>query len=285
MTESNQVQRMQTFHVKINGLRFRVVEYGRMSGSALVLLHGFTGCADLWQPFFPSWGRMCWIVAVDLIGHGGTDAPPAAERYSMRHAVRDLEVLLDTLGIDRVHLLGYSLGGRVALNLATNRPRQLASLILESSSPGLSDAEERRERIKRDEALAEFIEQKGISAFVDYWQNIPLFATQRTLSADVRNKQREQRLRNRTHGLANSLRGMGTGAQPPLWDQLATFSVPVLLITGEQDRKFVAISTAMHNQLPRSEQITVRGAGHTVHLEQPSAMESIVGSWLQKHNL
>ena len=194
---------------EVNGVNYRVRVAGE--GPALMLLHGFTGSLHTWDPFVPSMAETHRVVAVDLLGHGGTDAPREPERYRMERCVDDLVTLLDGLGVGSVNLLGYSMGGRVALHFAAAMPEKVAALILESASPGIADDEERATRVKSDEALADDIERYGVPAFVQRWERLPLFASQRQLPEQVRAMLRAQRLNNRAVGLANSLRGMGGG--------------------------------------------------------------------------
>jgi 2-succinyl-6-hydroxy-2,4-cyclohexadiene-1-carboxylate synthase len=235
------------------------------SGSPLVVLHGFTGAASNWQPFFKSWGQHFEVIAPDLIGHGKTDAPTDAERYTMDQGAKDLADLLSHLGVKRAHVLGYSMGGRLALTFAVRYPDCTSSLILESSSPGLMTEQERQDRIERDEKLADRIEQYGVEAFVNEWEKLPLFSTQ---TKEVRERLRMQRLDNSACGLANSLRGMGTGAQTPLWGELDTLKIPVRLVVGERDRKFCNIAEDMGRRLPNAEIVKAQHAGHAVHVEQ-----------------
>ncbi|HET7657450.1 MAG TPA: 2-succinyl-6-hydroxy-2,4-cyclohexadiene-1-carboxylate synthase, partial [Bacillales bacterium] len=148
------------------------------------------------------------------------------------------------------------------------------------SSPGLEAEQERLERIERDEALADRIEQIGVEAFVDEWEKVPLFATQ---SPEVREQLRKQRLQNRETGLANSLRGMGTGAQRPLWRELGLLEIPVKLVVGELDQKFCRIAEDMSEKLPNVEIITVPEAGHTIHVEKPRIFDKIVEEWIIKN--
>jgi 2-succinyl-6-hydroxy-2,4-cyclohexadiene-1-carboxylate synthase len=158
------------------------------------------------------------------------------------------------------------MGGRLALNTAISHPSLVHSLILESASPGLEDEAERVARILSDEQLAETIERDGLEAFVEYWTTLPLFATQ---SDDVRAQLKAQRLMsNNPCGLANSLRGMGTGAQSSLWYRLNEVDCPTLLITGKYDDKFTRIAQRMAAKLPEAHVKVIEGAGHTVHAEQ-----------------
>jgi 2-succinyl-6-hydroxy-2,4-cyclohexadiene-1-carboxylate synthase len=215
-----------------------------------------------------------------LLGHGQTAAPPEVEPYHIENAARDLIALLDALAIPRVTLLGYSMGGRLALFTALTYPDRVRALVLESASPGLATATERAARIQSDEALAAQIIQNGIVWFADYWGALPLFATQ---SVAVQATLRSVRLSQSPNGLANSLRGMGTGAQPSLWDRLGELTAPTLLITGASDAKFTPIAERMRAAIPTPTAITTwtaPNAGHTVHQEQSSAYLRTLRDWL-----
>jgi 2-succinyl-6-hydroxy-2,4-cyclohexadiene-1-carboxylate synthase len=254
-----------TLNVEVNG-----------AGPPLLLLHGFTGSAATWAPFVARLAPHRRIVAVDLIGHGRSDAPARAERYRMEQCVADLLALLDTLDIAQTDVLGYSMGGRVALQLTAAAPARVGALVLESSSPGLADPAERQARIAADEALADSIERDGLAAFVDRWEQLPLFASQAVLPAEIRARQRAQRMRSNPQGLANSLRGMGTGRQASLWDRLPQLRMPTLLIAGELDQKYSAIAEQMAQALLNARKVIVPNAGHTVHLDQPDIFAATV---------
>lgn len=262
-------------NVTLNHLQFHVETVGK--GPPLLMLHGFTGSSENWKPFFSSWGRHCQVIAPDLIGHGTSTAPTDALRYSMDQAADDLALLLDQLDVAKAHILGYSMGGRLALAFAIRHPNRIKTIILESSSPGLKTEKERKERIEQDEALADRIENAGVETFVEQWEKIPLFATQ---SKEAREKLRKQRLQNSEIGLAGSLRGMGTGAQKSLWGELATVEVPVNLVVGELDLKFRRIAEDMQKRMKNAEVTTVCGAGHAVHVEQSRFFDKIVVAWI-----
>jgi 2-succinyl-6-hydroxy-2,4-cyclohexadiene-1-carboxylate synthase len=189
----------------------------------------------------------------------------------MEATVDALFQVMDVLGHATFACLGYSMGGRVALSMAAAKPSRFSGLILESTSPGLKNERERLQRIESDERLAERIISIGVEAFVREWENIPLFQTQKALPDEVLGRQRQIRLNQRAIGLANSLRGLGTGAQPPVWEYLSRICVPTLILTGEHDEKFCAIAREMHGKLPKARHVMIPGAGHTVHLEQPNA--------------
>ena len=257
------------FH-SLNGLRYHVAEHG--SGpEAVLLLHGFTGSSASWTPVVDALAQRYRVFVPDLIGHGATEAPEDVSRYRIDRATDDLITLLDELGLPAVHWIGYSMGARLALHAALRHPSRVRTLTLESGSPGLAAPAEREARVAADMALADRIERDGIEAFVAHWEALPLFASQAQLPGDVRARLHAARLHNNPRGLANSLRGMGTGAQPSNWHALPDFERPTHLIVGARDTKFVAIAGQMQARLPHARRTIMPDAGHTVHLEQPAA--------------
>ncbi|WP_226647077.1 2-succinyl-6-hydroxy-2,4-cyclohexadiene-1-carboxylate synthase [Mesobacillus subterraneus] len=262
----------------INGVRYNVEQCG--DGFPLVLLHGFTGAASTWKPFCPIWGQHSTLLMVDLIGHGETESPGDMARYDIKKAAMDLKELLDQLGIERADFLGYSMGGRTAITFASLFPERVRKLVLESTTPGMVNYEDREARIQQDHKLADKIENEGLERFIDFWESIPLFKSQLNLPAEVREQIRSQRLRNDPVGLANSLRGMGTGAQPSWWDKLEVFDFETLLITGELDEKFCRIATDMASRLPNPTHLTINGCGHAIHVEEREKFGTIVSEFL-----
>ncbi len=260
--------------IHINGITLGIEQRGEQGQPPLVLLHGFTGSAASWGAYLDTFAAHGMrVIALDMLGHGQSDAPQQAQRYSIEHCCADILAVVQALGIapHEAVLLGYSMGGRIALYTALSG--YFRALILESASAGIEQAQEREQRRQNDERLAERIEREGVPAFVAYWEQLPLFASQQALANEVRNTVHVQRLHNRAIGLANSLRGVGTGTQPALYDQLPTFQLPVLLLAGELDQKFVATAQRMAQLLPQAELHIIEGSGHTIHLEQPAQFE------------
>ena len=195
--------------------------------------------------------------APDLPGHGD-----ASER---RPATFDAVVAyLNALHMDRYTLVGYSMGGRLALHAATRIPDRIERLVVIGATPGIAADGERAERRRADLALADHIEEVGLEAFVEEWGAQPLFATQ---TRGVAEAARLDRLRSTAPGLATALRGMGTGAMAPLWDRLpeATW------VVGERDEKFRAIAERVGTP------VVIPGAGHAAHLEAPDAVAEVIG--------
>ncbi|QCR33332.1 2-succinyl-6-hydroxy-2,4-cyclohexadiene-1-carboxylate synthase [Lysinibacillus sp. SGAir0095] len=241
----------------------------------IVMLHGFTGSVATWcNVAIPIKNHR--IVAIDLMGHGQTDSPQDIAPYTMEEQILQLDEIFQQLNLHEVILLGYSMGGRTALSYAKTFPDRVSHLILESASPGLKSEEERAKRRASDESLADQIQTSGIEVFVNKWENIPLFKTQKKLPPDVQLEVRKERLAQTEIGLANSLRGAGTGAQSSLWSSLGEISMPVTLITGEQDDKFCQIAEEMQALLQNAQHVCVKNTGHAIHVENPEQFATIV---------
>lgn len=266
----------------INGTTYHTTRHGSPQAPPLLLLHGFTGSSDNWAGLIPVFSEQYSIITVDILGHGRSASPSDPNRYTMPLIAADLITLLDTWQIEQTALLGYSMGGRLALYLVCHFPDRFNHLILESSSPGLATAAERATRRQSDESLADWIKSNGIKAFVNRWEALLLWASQQQLSKEIRQRLRQQRLQNNPAGLANSLRGMGTGAQPSLWHELPDLTLPTLLIAGELDRKFVAINQQMVERLANGRLHIIPNAGHTTHLEQPDEFQTAVCHFLSQ---
>jgi 2-succinyl-6-hydroxy-2,4-cyclohexadiene-1-carboxylate synthase len=239
----------------------------------VLMLHGFTRSRQSWQPVLARIGGVD-AITVDLMGHGDSPCPSSSqypEYYGFDHGARELRRIIDQLGLCRVHVAGYSLGGRLALHFATQFPDSLRSLALISMNPGIEDEGERALRRQSDVALAERIGSEGLARFVDEWSAGPMFAAQREIDARVWREIRAQRFRSRSQGLQGSLLGNGQGAQRPLWDELPRLAVPVLVVAGEDDAKYAGIARRMAGLLPQAEQLLLEGGGHDVmfsHAEQ-----------------
>lgn len=268
--------------IAVNGVHLNVEVSGE--GPPLLLLHGFSGSAATWTPHLEAWQGFTTI-AVELLGHGASDCPADRRRYRMERCLDDLVALLDRLpasGGRRAAVLGYSMGGRVALRLALRAPERLWALVMESASPGIEDASERAARARSDADLADDIERDGLEAFVERWQALPLFASQARLPVAVRDELRRQRLQNDPQGLAGSLRGLGAGRQEPVLARMDEIRIPVLLLTGALDDKYCALARRMAAALPCARTEVVPDAGHAVHLERPQAFAGAVRGFLEE---
>ena len=248
-------------------------------GSPVTLLHGFTQSGRSWREvisMMPAGRR--WVVP-DLRGHGATRVRPGAP-YTMEACTEDLVRLWDSLGIARSHLVGYSMGGRLALNVAATRPERILSLLTIGAHAGL-DEEAREGRRRGDEALAQRIETDGLEAFVNYWSSLPMFESLERRGPSFVAQVRAARMENHVAGLAESLRGMGAGAMRPVWNELGRVKVPCSFVAGQLDHGYAASARRLAESVPDGRVVIVQRAGHTVHQERPEAFSRLLLAHLE----
>ncbi len=205
-------------------------------------------------------------LTLDLPDHGQT-VTVRGTSYSMAAVADSILDWLAAIAPRRCILAGYSMGGRLALYLALTAPERFSHLLLESASPGLKTPAERQARIAQDKARSQQIQQ-DFEEFLQRWYQAPMFqnlAQQPNFNAVL-----QRRRQNAPEALGRSLRCLGTGQQPSLWPQLHKLTLPTLLLTGEQDKKFCTINAEMAQQIPNAQLIMVAGCGHTIHLEKPA---------------
>ena len=232
----------------------------------LILLHGFTNTGASWADVTATLPQRYRPLAPDIRGHGdATSRRPV----SLDGVIEDVAALAP----DNFELVGYSMGGRLALHVALALPGRVTRLVLIGSSPGIADPGERAERRAGDEHLADAVRMMTIERFAARWALTAVLADQ---PVDVQAATRLDRLRNTPEGLAEALRGLGTGALPSLWGRLGEVTVPVELIAGERDLKFRAATEEMAARLPHARITVVPDAGHAVHLEQPAAVAAVI---------
>ncbi len=256
----------------------------RLSGSSghpvVLFLHGFMGSSADWEDVVAAIEDRALCIAPDLPGHGGS-LGLAPGSFTIEGSARAALHTLDELEVESPLIVGYSMGGRLALYLALRYPERCAGLFLESASPGLESGEERTARRTADGERARRLESGDLEAFLGDWYRQPLFSPlardeellRRTIAARRRNDPVE---------LARSLRGMGTGSQPSLWGELEGLAVPALAVAGELDEKYAAISSRMAAIGPRVESALIPEAGHNVHAEAPAEYVALLGRFLDR---
>lgn len=254
----------------------------RGRGPALVLLHGYTGRGSDLDGLAAAFAAGFEVLTPDLPGHGASAARVLGRGYDFDACLDDLVATLDSTGHGRAHWLGYSMGARLALGCAVRHPDRVASLVLVGGRAGIEDDGEREARRRADAALAERIETGGLEAFVDEWLAQPLFDSQRRMGEAFLAAQRSARLDNDARGLAAALRVLGPAAQAPLHDALPRIRVPVLLVAGALDEKFVQLAHALARRLPQAEVCEIADSGHAVHLEQPAALQRVIHDFLRR---
>jgi len=227
----------------------------------IVLVPGFTQTPASWSGAAAVIGRACDVRTV-AVPAPGTFAQTAG-------AIGDA-------GGPAIYA-GYSMGGRLCLRLALDRPDLVPALVLVSSSPGIEDPSERAARVTSDEAWATRAEREGVDAFLAEWLAQPMFtsvpddapglADRRSLTPDF---------------LAACLRRLGTGTMEPMWNRLAELTVPVMLVTGTRDEKFGAIAARMLERLPAGTEHHAIDAGHALPLEQPERLGELIAAFASK---
>jgi 2-succinyl-6-hydroxy-2,4-cyclohexadiene-1-carboxylate synthase len=250
-------------------------------GPAIALLHGFAGDSSAWDWVRGGLRELGPTLAIDLLGHGQSPVPEDLRRYSIEAALNDLGAVVRDLRVAPCWWIGYSLGGRLALSLAIAKPEWVRGLVLVSASPGLEFRAEREARKEEDEALAQLILAAGMENFVNRWLDMPLFAGLARIPEERYQAERERRLQQRPEGLANSLRGMGTGVMPSLWPRLGEVRAPTLVVTGDEDEKFSQIGARMVGLIPGAEMARVPESTHAPQTEQPEEFVRIVTRFIR----
>jgi 2-succinyl-6-hydroxy-2,4-cyclohexadiene-1-carboxylate synthase len=250
--------------------------------NTVLMLHGFTGSLDDWREIHGSLIPDFNYVGIDLVGHGKSDSPVNVDKYSPQAISKQINDLLSNLSIEQTLILGYSMGGRAALRFAIDQPNKIKGLILESTTAGIENKQIRSERIKIDEELADYIESHSMEEFVELWMNKGIFNTQRRFSNEKLKNIRKKKTMNSKIGLANSLRGFGTGRMGFLGSKFAQISYPVLLITGELDTKFTTINQEMVERFRSANHRIIKNAGHNTHIEEPGRFVLITNDFLLK---
>jgi 2-succinyl-6-hydroxy-2,4-cyclohexadiene-1-carboxylate synthase len=242
------------------------VKWGK--GDPVVLLHGFTQSGAAWEPIGPSLAGAHTVITIDAPGHGQSSA-----------VVADLpggaDLMAATVATPAAWV-GYSMGGRFALHVALRHPEIVTRLVLVSATAGIDDPDERAARRGADDQLADRVKAEGVEAFVRWWLERPLFATLPPEAAAL-----ESRLQGNAAGLASSLRSAGTGTQEPLWGELPSLTMPVLVIAGALDTGYVAAAHRLVESVGTNATLAViEGAGHACHLEKPDAFLGLVAPFL-----
>jgi 2-succinyl-6-hydroxy-2,4-cyclohexadiene-1-carboxylate synthase len=230
---------------------------------SVVLLHGFSGTRRAWDGVLELLDHERYRpLALDLPGHG--DASDARRPITFAGCVQAVLAIAP----ERFTLCGYSLGGRIALHVALAAPERVSRLVLVSSSAGIEDVSERAARREADGALALALEVAPFEEFIERWRTQPLFAHEPPAVGELARK--DQR-RNRPDALAAVLRGLGAGEMEPLWNRLSELEMPVTILVGDRDAKYLSIAQRMVDRLPDAE-LRVLSGGHGLPLESPAAI-------------
>ncbi|NUP04619.1 MAG: alpha/beta fold hydrolase [Polyangiaceae bacterium] len=243
----------------------------------IVLLHGMLGSPagfDALIAEMTAAGVRAEYLPRVLPGHG-------AERWGME--LTSFDAVADAIAEDvprGATVIGYSLGGRLALSIATRHPGRVARVVAIGADLGIEVERERRIRRTWDRSHAELVRARGMEALVDAWEALPVFATQKDLPRSVLDAQRRARMKHEPEGIAWALSTLGTGSMRPLYDGLERCRVPIHLVAGALDEKFSAIARRAAQRLPSSRAQLIEGAGHNPLLEKPRALAATLATLL-----
>lgn len=247
----------------------------------IFFLHGFTGSSHDWDHILPGIDQGFNKITIDLLGHGKSDFPNDSALYSWELQVEQINRVINHFTDEKVILLGYSMGGRLALCYAHIYPERLHGLIVESASPGIKNKQSREKRIADDEKMAEFISTHPVEDFIDLWVGKEIFGTMYRFSDEKRGEIKKSKLNNNPIGLANSLFSFSTGKMPNLYKQFHKINVPTLLLTGELDSKFTSLNKSIVKEFPSARHKVIKNAGHPPHIEEPARFINAVNEFLK----
>lgn len=261
------------------GVTYHISMWGEKNKAPLILLHGFAQSSDTWKLISKEMTEHRFVVAPDFIGHGKSDKPIASEVYEMGAIKEWLTALIQWMEFECVDLLGYSMGGRIALSFAMSAPQKVASLVLESAGLGSRTAQQHQAMVSRDNELIDKLTRSSLDDFMDEWEDLPLFESQKNLPLEVRESLRKARMQNDPQALAFVVRGAGQHTMPDYSQDICLLPMPILYIAGILDRNYQKIAESLQS----CEGITcvTLNAGHNTHLEVPEAFIHQVKVFLQ----
>lgn len=240
----------------------------------VLALHGFTGAPESFDAVVHMLDEGITLIAPMLSGHG--TQPTTVDSFEAE--VERLGTLLP--GDDSVVLLGYSLGGRLALGLLARYPARFRGAVLVSANPGLTEEAERIARAQSDDALAKSLREGGLERFLETWESGPLFAAQAHLPASVRDARRATRRRHQAAPLAAALSALSLGRMPDFRAMIARRPVPMTFVAGESDSKFAELAIECAS-LAGTSPVVVPGVGHDVLLERPDLIAGLMERMLR----
>ena len=249
--------------------------------TTLLFVHGFSNSLSDWNEVISLINEKYNCIAIDLPGFGKSDSPIEIKYYSQDFLVELLQKFISSLKLKNIIPVGYSMGGRIVLSYVVKYHSNVKGVILESSTAGIISETERIARARSDYRLAKFIESHPIEDFVQRWVNIDLFESQKRLDESKLNHLRQEKLLLNKVGLINSLIGFSTGVMRPLWEELPNIKIPVLLISGKLDKKFISVNQKMKLVFYNATLREIDNCGHNTHLEKPKEFVKILNEFLE----
>ncbi|HCI71093.1 MAG TPA: 2-succinyl-6-hydroxy-2,4-cyclohexadiene-1-carboxylate synthase [Balneola sp.] len=253
--------------IKVRGIQyFYQIHQHNKDLPYLVLLHGFMGSSQSFKELIPSLSTFCNPITIDLLGHGETDGSEMHYRFASREQTADIIKLISEQFQYPLFLYGYSMGGRLALQIALQRPDLIQGLILESTTFGIENEQERQARQVLDAQRADSI-SGNFDQFLKEWELLPIFESN-SLHKEAKILIKEIQKNQTPLWISNSLLGFGTGNMPCVKNELDKLAMPVQLFAGENDQKFTNVMATMQNRISNATLKIFENANHRVHIEQ-----------------
>lgn len=262
--------------------KWRLHRGGTPDGVPMLMLHGFMGSGNVWIPIIGSFSEDFSCLAPDLPGHGQTRAN--LEQLSFDTVAESLVALGQSEFTRPPVLVGYSMGGRLALYTALKYPDRFSALVLESASGGIADPAEQENRLALDTERAADLRRMPFPSFLKEWYKQPLYDSLRMRPGLVENII-GKKSGGDSEQLAEVIVRLSPGNQPPLWDKLLAWRMPTLVVAGELDTKYAEQAARMAEGLPDSRLEIIPDAGHIVHLEQRDRFIAVLKSFLRERIL
>lgn len=253
------------------------ISSGYTNSEAIVLLHGFLGSSADFSLLSSELSNYYYSIAFDLPGHGKSLFLSEAS-YIIDNTIVSIHSQLHNIGISKVHLVGYSMGGRIALSFANAYPEMISSLTMISSTAGLKSEEERRQRVENDAKIIDKIQTMAMEDFLHFWYSQQIFS----FSSERINPILSQRVMNDKSEIIKSLKFAGTGMMTSLWDNLQNLNFPILLLSGEKDKKYVRICEEMHQIMPNSRNIVIENSSHNLLLDAPVETLNLITKFINE---
>jgi 2-succinyl-6-hydroxy-2,4-cyclohexadiene-1-carboxylate synthase len=260
-------------------IHYNFITSGNTDKPALVFLHGFLGCARDWSAIISQLSADYYCLAIDLPGHGKSVITQNDTRLHLQDTAIHLNSEIRKRNLIKPVLIGYSMGGRMALHMLTDSDIYWQAAILESTSPGIEDPIDKKERLKNDFQIADRLEKEDLNEFLQYWYSQPLFSDFRNMKGFE--KILERRLSNDPVQMARALRAFSAGLQESFWNRLKIFNIPVLMISGANDKKYSAIINRIAADSSTIRSKMIPDCGHVVHAEQPQIFCATVLEFLR----
>ena len=249
----------------------------------ILAFHGFGGSGQDFEPVAKVLDHLGLNWIAPRLSAFAPRHSPDEESYLLREEfLRLIHQIIEDYGVKRPIVMGYSMGGRIALQYALCHQESVRGLILVGVTPGIRDSSLMLERKHLEDEWIQMIESDGVSAFQDYWQTLPVVASQVRIPEEVKEAIRNRRRAALPRELIFSLQLFGQGVFPALWDNISQLAIPALLVAGADDEKYLELAHEMQKEMKHGTAEAIPNAGHTAHLENTPAFAKCCEKFINK---